>query len=130
MKANNTAISKMIIMGAYCVLVCAAVTFSFKTMFFSLTDANIEQNSIISKETLSNTGGGLNSDDIIKIQTVLNNLGYKIDEIDGILGIKTQEAIIKFQREYGLPADGIIEPKTLEILGIVINDNAVGDMDK
>lgn len=116
--ANGRAISKTITMGAYCVLVCAAVTFSFKTMFYSLMGAvgTVEQDNLISRETLSKSNAGLNSDDIVKIQMTLDSLGYEIDEIDGILGVKTQEALVKFQAAHGLPANGIIEPQTLNLL--------------
>ena len=114
--ANKSSIFKIIIMGVYCVLVCAAVTFSFKSLFFSLTGTEIEQNKIISKETLSNAGTGLSADYIIKIQTVLNNLGYEIAEVNGVLNVETQQALMKFQRDYGLPENGIIEPQTLAFL--------------
>jgi len=118
--ANRLAISKIIIMGAYCVLVCAAVTFSFKSMFFSLVGTESGQNDIISRETISKAGL-LGSDEIIKIQTALNDLGYDVGDIDGIFGVKTQDALMRFQRACGLVADGSIEPRTLEVLEVQID---------
>ena len=126
---NTSEISKTIIMGAYCVLVCACVTFSFKLIFFSLIGRGVEQDGrgsgiiLNSRETLSQSAMGLDRADIIKIQTALNNLGYDTGgESDGSLGVKTQQALIKFQRALGLPADGLIEPQILKILGIDIGE--------
>ena len=129
LKGNTSEISKTIIMGAYCVLVCACVTFSFKLIFFAFMGTGIEQAgngigiTLNSKETLSQSAMGLDRNDIIKIQTALNNLGYDTGgEIDGSFGLKTQQALIRFQRASRLPADGLIKPQTLDILGIDIGE--------
>ena len=46
------------------------------------------------------------TDDVIKIQSFINKLGwFKLDE-DGQLGSKTREAIKKVQKEARLPQDG------------------------
>ena len=44
---------------------------------------------------------------------------YKI-AVDGIYGTKTKEAVIKFQKQQGIAADGIAGPVTLKRLGISI----------
>lgn len=41
-----------------------------------------------------------------QIQKALRNAGYYKGPIDGKIGAKTQEAIIKFQKDNGLKADG------------------------
>ena len=47
------------------------------------------------------------------VQRFLQEQGYFIDTIDGIVGTNTREAIKKFQRDNQLFVDGIIGPQTL-----------------
>lgn len=56
-------------------------------------------------------------------QQKLKNWGYYKGAVDGIYGAKTKEAVKYFQRKNNLTSDGIIGPKTLQALGIVVNDN-------
>lgn len=60
--------------------------------------------------------GDLNPQNIIKsvreIQARLNTLGYNAGVVDGILGIKTQSAIRRFQADQQLVVDGIAGPQT------------------
>lgn len=65
-----------------------------------------------SSSTISNYG------QIQKIQTKLNSLGYNCGTPDGIMGSKTKEAIMKFQKANQLTADGIPGPQTLKKLGL------------
>lgn len=52
---------------------------------------------------------------IIKsLQKFLAERGYYEDKIDGIPGRNTQKAVLKFQKETGLTADGLIGPETLK----------------
>lgn len=50
------------------------------------------------------------------LQNRLNELGYSVGTVDGIFGAQTQNAVIAFQRDNGLAADGIVGPKTIEKL--------------
>lgn len=59
-----------------------------------------------------------NYSQIQKIQTKLNSLGYNCGTPDGIMGAKTKEAIMKFQKANQLTADGIAGPQTLKKLGL------------
>jgi len=59
------------------------------------------------------------------LQEALAFLGYYTDEIDGIFGPKTEQAVIQFQRDTGIQVDGIVGPQTwgmliayLEYLGL------------
>ena len=45
------------------------------------------------------------------LQTGLSRAGYPLSP-DGIFGIRTQTALLRFQRSVGIPADGIAGPKT------------------
>lgn len=53
-----------------------------------------------------------------EIQTALNQKGYYNGAIDGIFGNGTKEAVIKFQAENNLEADGIVGEKTATALGL------------
>jgi len=52
------------------------------------------------------------------IQTKLKRWGYYAGSVDGIYGSKTVQAVKYFQRQNGLPADGICGEKTLAALGM------------
>jgi hypothetical protein len=51
-----------------------------------------------------------------RIQAMLSALGYEIANIDGYFGQGTKNALIAFQRDRGLTADGIAGPSTVESL--------------
>ena len=55
---------------------------------------------------------------VYKVQERLTELGYNLGPIDGIMGGKTINAIIKFQKDNGLPENGKIDDKTINKLGI------------
>lgn len=55
---------------------------------------------------------------VSEIQTVLKQKGYYSGNIDGIFGVNTKNAVINFQKDAGLKADGIVGEKTLSALGI------------
>ena len=42
------------------------------------------------------------------IQSTLKKLGFYFEKIDGVFGTKTKDAVIKFQRKFGLDPDGIV----------------------
>lgn len=46
------------------------------------------------------------------VQTALKNAGYYNGEIDGKIGPKSKEAVLSFQKDNGLTADGKVGPKT------------------
>ena len=50
------------------------------------------------------------------IQQCLINKGYACGEIDGKFGIKTETAVMKFQKANGLTIDGIVGKKTWKAL--------------
>lgn len=50
---------------------------------------------------------------IKQIQRALKKAGFYKGEIDGKIGSKTKEAIIKFQKAHGLKADGVVGKRTL-----------------
>jgi Putative peptidoglycan binding domain len=56
---------------------------------------------------------------IANVQGALQDLGYYLDEIDGVLGPTTRAALESYQQENGLPVTGLIDPETLQSLGFV-----------
>lgn len=55
---------------------------------------------------------GDRGDAVKRLQAVLNELGYVAGSADGIFGNKTQRAVIAFQEDQGLVADGLVGKKT------------------
>lgn len=45
--------------------------------------------------------------EVQQVQTLLNELGYPCGTPDGVFGPKTKEAIERFQKDVGLPVDGV-----------------------
>ena len=52
------------------------------------------------------------------MQTKLINWGYLSGKADGIFGAKTKAAVVKFQKNNGLTADGIVGTKTAQAMGL------------
>ncbi len=53
---------------------------------------------------------------IKKYQTQLIKLGFLKDVADGVFGAKTKAAVVAFQKSKGVDADGIVGPRTWELL--------------
>lgn len=64
---------------------------------------------------------GSKGDKVRALQTNLNSLGYKAGTPDGQFGSGTQDAVIRFQRTYGLTADGQAGPNTLDAITKTLN---------
>lgn len=56
--------------------------------------------------------------EIRAVQQRLSEFGYYNGAINGVQDQTTTQAVIKFQRDYGLNAEGYIGPLTLQMLGI------------
>lgn len=69
---------------------------------------------------------GSQGEEVKNIQTVLKQKGYYTGNVDGIYGTITKNAVIRFQRDNGLAADGIVGPQTLKALGIQGDSNSYG----
>jgi N-acetylmuramoyl-L-alanine amidase len=55
-------------------------------------------------------------DDVRALQSMLNLLGFDAGREDGILGQRTDRAVHEFQKNVGMPADGIVGLSTVESL--------------
>lgn len=70
----------------------------------------------LSVQSLSKMGS--RGEEVRQIQTVLQQQGYYTGKIDGIYGTATKNAVISFQKDNGLAADGIAGEKTLAAMNI------------
>lgn len=55
---------------------------------------------------------GDQGENVRELQLALNDLGYNAGEADGVFGQSTQNAVIAFQTDAGLSADGVVGPQT------------------
>jgi N-acetylmuramoyl-L-alanine amidase len=58
----------------------------------------------------------LRGDDVRDLQDRLATLGFNSGRIDGIFGPQTETAVREFQRNYGLPPDGIVALQSVRAL--------------
>ena len=75
-------------------------------------------------EALSKIGS--RGEEVRKIQKKLKELGHYNGAIDGIYGSATKKAVIAFQKNCGITADGIAGPKTLKYLGLEGTSSSAG----
>ena len=61
---------------------------------------------------------GATGKEVVEIQNALKQKGYYAGATDGIYGTGTRNAVIAFQKDNGLTADGVVGSKTLSALGI------------
>ncbi|AQT83201.1 N-acetylmuramoyl-L-alanine amidase [Mycolicibacterium litorale] len=61
-------------------------------------------------------GAPMYGDDVATLQSKLQELGFYTALVDGHFGLQTHNALMSYQREYGLAADGICGPETLRSL--------------
>ncbi|MBQ8210043.1 MAG: spore cortex-lytic enzyme [Clostridia bacterium] len=73
---------------------------------------------------------GSRGDEVRRIQRKLKQLGYYTGSVDGIYGNNTKNAVIAFQRNCGLTADGIAGPRTLLYLGLSSSSTGYSSNDK
>lgn len=60
-------------------------------------------------------------ENIQKVQTLLNQAGYDCGSADGVPGKKTNNALLQFERDHGLPETTDITPELIETLEAAIN---------
>ncbi|MDO5077626.1 N-acetylmuramoyl-L-alanine amidase [Corynebacterium sp.] len=58
----------------------------------------------------------LSGNDVLELQTELQDLGFYLERLDGHYGELTHQAVVDYQFNYGLKADGVCGPETLRSL--------------
>ncbi|MEG3893641.1 peptidoglycan-binding domain-containing protein [Microcoleus sp. Z1_A1] len=66
---------------------------------------------------LKRNDGVTQNEDVRYLQRLLNTKGFSLNT-DGGFGPKTQQAVINFQNQQQIVADGIVGPKTWNKLGV------------
>jgi len=59
---------------------------------------------------------GDRGEDVAALQVVLNKLGFREGEIDGVFGPMTHGSVQRFQADHGLEKDGKVAGKTMELV--------------
>jgi hypothetical protein len=67
---------------------------------------------------MASGSGTMSVDEIRQVQIMLNQKGFNVGEPDGVLGPRTREALIAFQRQQGFEASGQIDSRTMSALGV------------
>jgi N-acetylmuramoyl-L-alanine amidase len=67
-------------------------------------------------------------DDVAELQRRLSALGFDSGRVDGIFGDRTAHALSEFQRNLGLPVDGILGAETLSELRRVMPRREVSEL--
>jgi N-acetylmuramoyl-L-alanine amidase len=72
------------------------------------------------------TSPNLRGDDVADLQSGLARIGFDPGRVDGILGPRTAQALLDFQANCGLLADGVCGPTTVRTLGLVSSQSGHG----
>ena len=65
-----------------------------------------------------NPGKPIGDSNIVeRVQAALNRLGYNVGIPDGLMGPRTRDAILDFERETGMSQSGTVNPRLLAVLG-------------
>lgn len=94
-------------------LIVASIALGAGLLGFISYEVYSNQDSIYAVSRLGSTGSEVKS-----IQQKLSSLGYYKGAIDGIYGNATKNAVVSFQRNCGITADGICGKTTLLYLGL------------
>lgn len=68
---------------------------------------------------------GSSGEAVKTLQQKLKNWGYYSGSVDGVFGSGTKSAVMYFQRNNGLTADGVVGTKTAAALGMTIGGSSV-----
>lgn len=83
------------------------------TLLIAFIVAAVNSSTVSALSRVGSTGSEVNS-----IQTKLKSLGLYTGRVDGIFGAATKNAVVKFQKQHGLTADGVAGNATLRALGL------------
>ena len=84
-------------------------------------ETEIEEPRITPEPEIGVYEDGEASEQVRLAQEMLNNLGYDIGYVDGVMGPRTSDAIIAFQDEVGLPITGTVDETLIYALRTAIS---------
>ena len=94
----------------------------------SATAAALGMNIGSSSSTTSSSSGvlkqGSSGEAVKTLQQKLKNWGYYSGSVDGVFGSGTKSAVMYFQRNNGLTADGVVGSRTAAALGITLGGSS------
>ena len=73
---------------------------------------------------------GSKGEKVKALQKNLNALGYNAGTADGVFGAKTKDAVIAFQKTYGLSANGVVETNTQKAINAAASYKSKGVLSK
>lgn len=90
-----------------------------------------EVDDYVGSDSSSSSGSGVykygsTGSDVLYIQTALKKLGYYSGSLTGHYGNKTTQAVMDFQRDNGLSADGVVGAKTMTKIREAYNEATSG----
>ena len=72
------------------------------------------------------TSPNMRGDDVSVLQAELCRLGFDAGRVDGIFGTRTATALLEFQRNCGVPGDGVLGPESVRALARVGRQSGTG----
>lgn len=87
-----------------------------KGVAYEDVDENKQEYTELGQRVLKKTSPCMEGEDVKKLQLKLNALGYSCGSADGLFGVKTENALKKFQRAKNLDDDGVFGAETLAAL--------------
>ncbi len=81
----------------------------------------------LSNKSVSVLAQGSSGQQVKEVQQKLKNWGYYTGSIDGVFGSQTKAAVIKFQKNNGLTADGVVGKQTLVALGLASSSGSYNE---
>jgi N-acetylmuramoyl-L-alanine amidase len=72
----------------------------------------------LGERSLRVTSPMMRGEDVLAVQTTLSRLGFDCGHVDGVFGPDTESALLDFQRNCGLAADGVCGPFTARALEV------------
>lgn len=102
---GGTRLKKLLKIVAFCLIVCFIVTFMGQSeMYYTSVSPSLEM--------------GDKGQEVKDMQQELKNWGYYNGSINGIFNAETFASLLKYQRNYGLNANGIADENTLLTMGL------------
>ena len=84
----------------------------------------------LGQRTLRYTSPCMEGDDVKKLQTKLNSLGYSCGSADGVFGLKTENALKRFQQANSLEVDGVFGPASLKALNSAVEPDEIPEAEE